>query len=143
MQTSRVAGNVEKQDLLDRYAVSLIVEYLQSQGIVLDYPCTMEDIRKQAAVTEQYRRLFDYMVGVLIQRHIVVSDRDTICLSTDYRHTPAQELLESAVRQLPDDHGEFLLLRYCLEAYPEILSGKSNALNAVCQRMVIPHVLMD
>ncbi len=73
-----------------------------------------------------------YMVGVLIQRHIVVSDRDTICLSTDYRHTPAQELLESAVRQLPDDHGEFLLLRYCLEAYPrEILSGKSNALRVL------------
>ena len=131
MQTSRVTGNVEKQDLLDRYAVSLIVEYLQSQGIVLEYPCTMEDIRKQAAVTEQYRRLFDYMVGVLIQRHIVVSDRDTICLSTDYRHTPAQELLESAVRQLPDDHGEFLLLRYCLEAYPEILSGKTNALRVL------------
>jgi acyl transferase domain-containing protein/acyl carrier protein/ubiquinone/menaquinone biosynthesis C-methylase UbiE len=131
MQTSGAAGNVEKQDMLDRYAVSLIVEYLQSQGLELDHPRTMEDIRKKAAVTEQYRRLFDYMLGVLIQRHIAVSDQETVCLSAEYRHVPAQELLESAVRQLPDNHGEFLLLRHCMEAYPEILSGKTNALRVL------------
>lgn len=118
---------------VDEFAAQLIIglfrqwETLTEPGKVYKEPEMLHTI----GITSTYQRLFRFMLRFVEEQGYICIDGDNITLTLEGSAPDLSALYTQYVEQYPAFAGTFKVLKYCLDAYPAVLTGKRSPLSVL------------
>ncbi|WP_191559492.1 non-ribosomal peptide synthetase [Metabacillus idriensis] len=118
---------------VEQFAANLIFHFFQKFGMLIntDRTYTQEEIMSAIGVIPQYERLFNYLLNYLQEYGYIQVQHEAIVLNENVDHLNGEISEFKYLNEYPEFSGTFKILKYCLDNYPDVLTGKKSPLSVL------------
>lgn len=113
---------------VDEFAAQLIIGLFRQWGTLTEPGKVYKEseMLHTIGITSTYQRLFRFMLRFVEEQGYICIDGDNITLTLEGLAPDLSALCNQYVEQYPAFTGTFKVLKYCLDAYPAVLTGKGH-----------------
>ncbi|MDN4076638.1 amino acid adenylation domain-containing protein [Paenibacillus polymyxa] len=121
------------KEAVDEFATQLIIELFRQWGTLTEPGKVYKEseMLHTIGITSTYQRLFRFMLRFVEKQGYVRLDGENIMLTVDQSVPDLSVLCTQYIEQYPAFAGTFKVLKYCLDAYPAVLTGKRSPLSVL------------
>lgn len=116
---------------LEDFSCRLVLDIFNQWGIFINPSerFSISNIIFTSGVEPKYKRLIEYLLVLLERNGVIEVDNGNMQFSESYYKGDIDSLYNTLLERYPDFQGSFKIVKYCVENYPRVLTGKVSSLS--------------